>query len=127
MDENKKIFLKENELVVMMCIWEMKNKEVICQEIKNIAKEKFGYDYQTPTLYSFLNALKKKGFINSYRRGVIFFYPLIDKDSYFKEQMNKICNMWFNNNIQAMVLYFVKNLEITKDEKKQILDKINKI
>jgi predicted transcriptional regulator len=79
----------------MKCIWDA-GEPVPCCEVMEQLKEKYGLDYKDTTVYTFLGNLKKKGFVESYRRGVTFYIPIRDMAEFKDEQLRKINEFWDN-------------------------------
>ncbi|MBO4997510.1 MAG: BlaI/MecI/CopY family transcriptional regulator [Lachnospira sp.] len=115
----KRSELSEYELATMKCIWDAK-EPITCQEIMGRLRDEYGLDYQDTTVYTYLKKLKMKGFISSYRRGVIFFEAVRSEDDYRDEQVKKTEDFWFRGSTQDMIAALVSRKKFTKQEKEDI-------
>lgn len=110
--------LSEFELLTMKCIWDAKDS-ITCQEIMAKLREEYGVDYQDTTVYTYLKKLTRKGFVSSYRRGVIFFEAIRSEEEYRSEQMEKMKRIWYGGDSKKMVEGILS--PENKEEKKRIL------
>lgn len=115
----KRSELSEYELATMKCIWDA-NEPITCQEIMGRLRDEYGLDYQDTTVYTYLKKLKMKGFISSYRRGVIFFEAVRSEADYRDEQIKKTEDFWFRGNTENMIAALVSRKKFSKQEKEEI-------
>ena len=76
------------EMKVMCVIWdadEPLNVHSIIEKLKDYGKE-----YKATTVYTFLDHLTKKGFVNRYKKGSSYFSPLINKRDFLQEYTKSI-------------------------------------
>ncbi len=79
------------------------------------------------TVSTIVRILESKGFVN-YRkegRGHIYF-PVIEKETYSNQSINKLMENYFQGSFKSMVSFFVKNNEVSTKELEEILEQINK-
>ena len=115
----KRSELSEYELATMKCIWDAK-EPITCQEIMGRLRDDYGLDYQDTTVYTYLKKLKMKGFISSYRRGVIFFEAVRQEAEYRDEQIKKTEDFWFRGSTGNMIASLVSRKKFSKEEKEEI-------
>ena len=111
--------LSEYELVTMKCIWDA-GEPVTCQEIMERLRNEYGLDYQDTTVYTYLKKLKMKGFISSYKRGVIFFEAVRQEEEYRNEQLEKTKQFWFKGSRRIMVAAIFEAGPFSAEEKEEI-------
>lgn len=115
----KRSELSEYELATMKCIWDAK-EPITCQEIMSRLRDEYGLDYQDTTVYTYLKKLKMKGFVSSYRRGVIFFEAIRSEEEYRNEQIKKTEDFWFRGSTGNMISALVSRKKFSKEEKEEI-------
>lgn len=121
----KRSELSEYELTTMKCIWDA-GEPVTCQEIMEKLRKEYGLDYQDTTVYTYLKKLKQKGFISSYRRGVIFFEAVRSEEEYRNEQIEKMKQLWFKGSRKNMIAGIFEAGPFSPEEKEEIKKVIDK-
>lgn len=121
----KRSELSEYELTTMKCIWDA-GEPVTCQEIMEKLRKEYGLDYQDTTVYTYLKKLKQKGFISSYRRGVIFFEAVRSEEEYRNEQLQKVTDLWFKGSRKNMIAGILEAGPFSPEEKEEIKAEIDK-
>ncbi len=79
------------------------------------------------TVSTVVRILESKYFVG-YRkegRGHIYF-PVIEKETYSNQSINKLMQNYFHGSFKSMVSFFVKNNEVSTKELEEILEQINK-
>lgn len=89
------------ELLTMKILWDAE-EALTCREIINQLTRR-GFRYADTTVYTFLKNLQQKGFVNSYRRTVSFYYPTKNKEEYLQTSLLKFCKFWFAGDTQRMI------------------------
>lgn len=117
--------LSEYELVTMKCIWDA-GEPVTCQEIMAKLREEYGLDYQDTTVYTYLKKLKMKGFISSYRRGVILFEAVRSEEEYRNEQFEKAKQFWFKGSRRNMFAAIFEAGPFSAEKREEIKKVIDK-
>ncbi len=111
--------LSECELITMKCIWDA-GHEVSCSEIMEVLRDKYKLDYKDTTVYTFLKKLKEKGFVDSYRRGVTWFIPARDEESYRADQLRIARDFWFKGSASSLISSLISLDELSEEETEKI-------
>ena len=111
--------LSECEMVTMRCVWNLGDNATAFNVI-NMLAEDYGMVYKETTVYTFLKKLKEKGFVDTVRRGVTYYIPLVDETTYQKDMAKKLLRFWFNGDIAAAVDAVIEGEELTKKDAKTI-------
>lgn len=122
----KRSELSECELIVMKCVWDG-GETVTCQEIIAQLKEKYDLHYKDTTVYTFLKNLKAKGFVDSYRRGVTFFFAARSEEEYREAQLLENQKFWYGGSVAKMVAALYKVNKLTKEDIKRINKEIDEL
>jgi predicted transcriptional regulator len=123
----KRSELSECELTTMKCIWDAEGP-VPCCVIMDTLREEYGLEYKDTTVYTFLKNLKDKGFVDSYRKGLTYFYPIRSEEEYRDEQLKKAENFWFKGSSTKLISALFKAKEMSaeeKDELKRMIDELD--
>ena len=115
--------LSECEMVTMRCVWNLGDNATAFNVI-NMLAEDYGMVYKETTVYTFLKKLKDKGFVDTVRRGVTYYIPLVDEITYQKEMAKKLLNFWFNGDISEAVNAVLEGEKIAKKDAKKIRESI---
>lgn len=89
------------EQQVMKILWDAK-EPCTCQEVIE-ALRKMGYSYVDTTVYTFLTNLKKKGYVDVFRRGANFYYPVANEDIFRRSQLKQMVEFWYGGNWELMI------------------------
>jgi len=111
--------LSECEMVTMRCVWNLGDNATAFNVI-NMLAEDYGLIYKETTVYTFLKKLKEKGFVDTVRRGVTYYVPLVDEAAYQKEMAKKLLNFWYKGDIAAAVGAIIEGEHPTKKDAKTI-------
>lgn len=115
----RKSEISECELLVMKCIWDA-GDSLTCQEIVGVLKTKYNIVYKDTTVYTFLNNLKEKGFVESYRRGVTFFKAARDEVEFRNQQLLQKEKFWFGGSTAKLVSALCDVKKLSKKEREEI-------
>lgn len=115
----KRLELSECELIVMKCIWDA-GVPVTCAQIIGQLKEKYGLDYKDTTVYTFLKALKDKGFVESERKGVTYYTAIKEEEKYREEVLRKTEKFWFGGSASQMISTLLHTKDMSEQERKEI-------
>lgn len=114
--------ISEAEWQIMKLIW--KNSGATAGEI--IEEISVNSDWKIATIKSLINRLLKKEAIGFEKRGrEYFYYPLVLESECIKEESKSFINRFFNGSINSMLVNFVKDEALTKDEIKELRDILN--
>lgn len=123
-----KVFeLSDCELMTMKCIWDAE-EPITCSEIIAKLSQNYGLTYKDTTVYTFIKKLKDKGFVDSFRKGVTYYIPLRDEESYRNEQMKFTQDFWFKGSSAAFVSNFFQSKKLSQaelDEIKRMIDDLD--
>lgn len=117
--------LSECELLTMKCIWDA-GDPISAQEIMEQLKTVYNLDYKDTTVYTFLKYLRKKGFIESFKEGITYYYPVRDEEDYKNQYLTWMLKFWFKGSIEALVVALTKDRSITAEEMEK-MKKMKKI
>lgn len=81
------------ELLVMKCLWDA-SQPISVRAIISELDSKFGKSYKETTIYTFLSNLKKKGFVESYKKGASYFYPIVKEEGFVRDYGQKMRSFW---------------------------------
>jgi predicted transcriptional regulator len=111
---------KEEE--VMQILWRLE-KALIRDIIENLPNS----DQPYTTVASIVRILEKKGFVSfrSYGR-THEYYPLISKSAYRKLKFKTFFSQYFDNSIESVVSFLVKEENISREEMEEITRMIGK-
>lgn len=119
--------ITECEEVVMKCIWDSQEKLAL-SDITAMVNEKYGRIWKPQTVSTFLSRLVKKGYLDLYRQGRYFYYTaLVSQKEYKRNIITNYIHFWNNGDIDAFACDLYENQALTKDELKQLKDKINEL
>ena len=112
--------LSDCELTTMKCIWDS-NEPVTAREIIHRLKKKYVLEYKESTVYTFIKKLKDKGFANSYRKGVTFYFPIREEEEYRGTRLNFVRDFWFKGSTVDMACELFRLKHPTPEERDTLL------
>jgi predicted transcriptional regulator len=115
----KRSELSDCELLTMKCIWDA-DEPVTASEVIAKLKDDYGLAYKDTTVYTFIQKLKDKGFVESNRRGLTFFSPKRNKLEFRDQQLKEAEKFWFNGSSYEMMAAFIQISHLNDEEKQQI-------
>ena len=99
--------ISDCEEMIMSIIWG--NENININELVNLLNIKFKKEWKPQTVCTFITRLKKKEFIDTYKKGRYTYYtPLVTIDEYRAYKFNYINKVLFNDNIEKMEEYVDK-------------------
>jgi len=114
MDMN--VSLTDCEVIVMKSVWEAES-DVALGEVVQRANQKLDRPWKPQTVSTFLARLVRKGFLEMYRNGRMFFYePLIGELEYGKGEIVACANMWQNNDPCVYLVAIIKKRALRPEE-----------
>ena len=114
--------LTKAEEEIMQILWNLKEASValIIEEMK---EPKPAYN----TVSTIVRILESKEFVDHRKKGKGYIYfPLVDKETYTNQSMNKLIDGYFNGSFKSMVSFFMKENKMDANELESILKEINK-
>jgi len=113
-----KLTRKEEEL--MKFLWKL--KKAFIKDIVDL------YDDPKPhynTVSTQVRILQDKGMIGYTQYGNTYeYFPLISKEEYRRSFMNQVISDYFDNSIQSVVAYFVKEKGLSSEEVEELVQMI---
>lgn len=118
--------LSECELITMKCIWDAK-EPVTCAEIIDELKNKYNLQYKDTTVYTFIKKLRDKEFVGTFKKGITYFFPLRDEESYKQDQLRWSTNFWYHDSPSELVACLFRSTELSASEKQEIQKLIDEL
>ena len=114
--------LTKAEEEIMQILWDLKEANVAAI-IEEMPEPKPAYN----TVSTIVRILESKDFVGHRKEGKGYIYlPLLEKETYSNQSMNKLMNNYFNGSFKSMVSFFMKNNKLGAKELEDILKEINK-
>lgn len=98
------------EIYVMKILWDAK-EDLICKEVRDRLEEKYHMKYCDTTVYTFLKQLNSKGIIESYKKGINFYRPVLDEFDFQAEYLYKTIDLLFDGKMDECI-DFIKFLDV---------------
>lgn len=119
---NKEINISEAEWEVMKIIWS--KKEVTSKEIiENLSDKK---EWKAATIKSLISRLLNKGAIGFNKEGKEYIYfAEIEEEFAVREESKSFLNRVFNGSISDLLLNFVKEEKLSKEDIDELRDILN--
>jgi len=111
--------LSECETVTMRCVWNL-GDEATAYNVINMLADDYGLVYKETTVYTFLTKLKEKGYVDTVRKGVTYYVPLVSEEDYLKRMAKKYLNFWYHGNVAAAVCQVIEGEKLSKKDVKAI-------
>lgn len=106
------------EILIMKSVWSKKELMTAYDIIEDL-KLTYHKDYSRSTIRTYLTSLTKKGFIQLERHGKFsYIYPLVTREAYQKQQMQRMKELWFDGNMKNLASALTKT--ITEEEKNEL-------
>lgn len=120
---NEQYEITEAELEIMQALWKNKrgNLTTIMEELskKNKTEEK-----NKNTIKTLIHRLIQKGAIESQKvnNKEVEYIPKINEKKFIAKESNSFLNKFFNGNTEKLLLNFVENKKVTKNELQKLID-----
>jgi len=113
--------LTKAEEQFMQILWQLELASVK-EIITELPKPKPAYN----TVSTIIRILETKGIVAHKKFGKGYkYYPLIKKETYSNQSINKLVNGYFEGSFKSMVSFFVKKNDIDMTELESILKELN--
>jgi predicted transcriptional regulator len=114
--------LTKAEEEIMQALWQLKKANV--KTVINVLPEpKPAYN----TVSTIVRILESKGFVDYEKQGKShIYYPIVDKDLYSNQSLNKLVDNYFQGSFKSMVSFFVKKNDVDLNDIETLLEEINK-
>ncbi|MHA7058796.1 BlaI/MecI/CopY family transcriptional regulator [Aquimarina sp. M1] len=114
--------LTKAEEEVMQLLWKL-NEGNVAAIIDKMPQPKPAYN----TISTIIRILENKEFVSHRKEGKGYIYfPLVKKEEYSNQSLNKLMNNYFNGSFRNMVSFFVKKNDMNIEDLETILKEINK-
>ncbi|WP_179004469.1 BlaI/MecI/CopY family transcriptional regulator [Winogradskyella forsetii] len=114
--------LTKAEEEIMQALWQLK-KANVKTIIDLLPKPKPAYN----TVSTIVRILESKGFVDYEKQGKAhLYYPLVAKESYSNQSINKLVDNYFQGSFKSMVSFFVQKNDVDVKDIETLLNEINK-
>lgn len=114
--------LTKAEEEIMQILWDLKEANV-ASVIEQMPDPKPAYN----TVSTIIRILETKDFVDHRKEGKGYVYfPVIQKEVYTDQSVNKLIDNYFNGSFKSMVSFFMKKNKMDTKELEAILKEMNK-
>lgn len=114
--------LTKAEEEIMQILWKLE-KANVASIIDEMPEPKPAYN----TVSTIVRILEDKGFVAHEKKGKGYLYfPLLERETYSNQSINKLMDSYFNGSFKNMVSFFMKKNEMSTKDLEAILKEINK-
>lgn len=114
--------LTKAEEEIMQILWQLEESNV-ANIIESMPEPKPAYN----TVSTIVRILESKNFVDHKKVGKGYnYFPMVDKETYSNQSMNKLMDNYFNGSFKSMVSFFMKKNDLDTKELEAILKEINK-
>ncbi len=112
--------LTESEKVTMKCVWDLGDGTRLAH-ILALANEKYGKEWKSQTVSTFLGKLVAKGYIEQYRDGRYYCYRiLISKRTYRCQELARDLAFWDDGDINLLAEELLDDETFTAEERETL-------
>lgn len=112
--------LTDCEELVMKTVWDAE-KELGLTDIAKRVNEAGHKNWKPQTVSTFLARLVRKGYLEHYRQGRVFFYRiLIPKRTYVGRRTNIFIELWCQGNASVLLAALMESRALRTEEKEEI-------
>lgn len=120
---NEQYEITEAELEIMQVLWKNKrgNLTTIMEELSKKSKNE---ERNKNTIKTLIHRLIQKGAIESQKvnNKEVEYIPKINEKKFIAKESNSFLNKFFNGNTEKLLLNFVENKKVTKNELQKLID-----
>ncbi|HEX9827275.1 MAG TPA: BlaI/MecI/CopY family transcriptional regulator [Flavobacteriaceae bacterium] len=114
--------LTKAEEEIMQVLWQLQSANVK-EIIHELPKPKPAYN----TVSTIVRILESKGFVDYEKQGKgHIYFPVIPKQEYSNQSINKLVDNYFQGSFKSMVSFFVKKNDVDLQDLEAVLKEINK-
>ncbi|WP_299128166.1 BlaI/MecI/CopY family transcriptional regulator [uncultured Winogradskyella sp.] len=114
--------LTKAEEEIMQALWQLK-KANVKTIIQVLPEPKPAYN----TVSTIVRILESKGFVDHEKQGKgHFYFPVVAKESYSNQSINKLVDNYFQGSFKSMVSFFVQKNDVDVKDIETLLNEINK-
>lgn len=108
-------YITDSELKILKIIWDA-GEPISIRDI-TIKLEKQVIFWKNRTMLSFLRNMEQKEVVSKIKRGVTnYYYPLIEREGYVQEEMEKFLDAYFKGSVSGFLSAFCKQEDISEEE-----------
>ena len=108
--------LTDSEELVLEIIFS-NDEDMSLQEVKEACNRKNDKNWAPQTVSTFLARIVRKGYLESYRQGRVFFYkPLISRNDFLRQKTSDFLKFWFKDNAGEMLEAIASTRELRESE-----------
>lgn len=97
------INITDSELLVYKTILDADEPIAVIEIIERV-KVLYGKEWRHSTVCAFISHLKEKGYVESHKKGVRYYYSsLIDKTAFLRTIKQEFLNFWFEGSLEEML------------------------
>jgi predicted transcriptional regulator len=112
--------LTESEKITMKCVWDLGDGTRLAH-ILALANEKYGKDWKSQTVSTFLGKLVLKGYLDQFRDGRYFCYRiLISKREYRCHELAREMKFWDDGDISLFASELLDEETFTPKEREKL-------
>lgn len=109
--------LTESEKITIKCVWDLGDGTRLAH-ILALANEKYGKDWKSQTVSTFLGKLVLKGYLDQYRDGRYFCYRiLISKSDYRCHELAREMHFWDDGDMELFASELLNEQTFTQQER----------
>lgn len=120
---NEQYEITEAELEIMQVLWKNKrgNLTTIMEELSKKSKNE---ERNKNTIKTLIHRLIQKGAIESQKvnNKEVEYIPKINEKKFIAKESNSFLNKFFNGNTEKLLLNFVENKKVTKNELQKLIE-----
>lgn len=120
---NEQYEITEAELEIMQVLWKNKrgNLTTIMEELSKKSKNE---ERNKNTIKTLIHRLIQKGAIESQKvnNKEVEYIPKINEKKFIAKESNSFLNKFFNGNTEKLLLNFVENKKVIKNELQKLID-----
>ncbi|WP_339623167.1 BlaI/MecI/CopY family transcriptional regulator [uncultured Winogradskyella sp.] len=114
--------LTKAEEEIMQALWQL-NKANVKSVIEILPEPKPAYN----TVSTIIRILESKGFVDYEKQGKgHIYFPLVAKEAYSNQSINKLVDNYFQGSFKSMVSFFVEKNNVDTKDIEVLLEEINK-
>lgn len=115
------------EALIMRIVWDSEENISVPELIATLSKE-YGRDYARTTVVTFLERLRNKGYVETYRAGRISYVKVVkSKESYLDDFLSDVTDFWYGGHTEMFVKALFEAKAPTPSERIQIRNLLDKL
>lgn len=112
--------LSESELMIMKLIWDSE-EELVLHQLVELVNEKYGRNWSSNIISTFLSRMVSKGYIVSYKKGRCYYYHVVVTESAYKVRfVEHQIKIWNDGSAGDYISDIIQNIELSKEDIQKI-------